>query len=94
MKNLQIESTSLDELMAQIRGIFNEIKEQPFYSSQEENELWTREETANFFQVTYQTLHNWKKNEILIPVTVGTRVYYHKSDIDNLISKKGENHED
>lgn len=93
MKNLLIEGTSLDELMGQIRAILNEIKAQPSYSAKQEEELWTREETSDFFQVSFQTLHNWKKNKILIPISVGTRVYYRKTDIDNLINKKGGGHE-
>lgn len=92
MKTVQIESTSLDELIEKLRSVLKEIEERPSFSSEKEEELWTREETADFFQVSYQTLHNWKKNRVLTPIRVGTRVYYRKSDIDNLINKKGGNH--
>lgn len=92
MKTVQIESTSLDELIGRIRAILNELKAQTSDSSQQEEELRTREETAEFFRVSYQTLHNWKKDKILLPIKVGTRVYYRKTDIDNLIIKKGGNY--
>ena len=88
MKNLMIESTSVDELMERLRVVLNEIegRNQP---CKENEELWTREETADYFQVSFQTLHNWKKNKVLIPISVGTRVYYKKADVDGLLNKKG-----
>ena len=89
-----IESTSLDELIGKLRALLKEVEEQPSLPSQQDEELWTREETAKFFQVSFQTLHNWKKHKVLIPLRVGTRVYYRKSDIDEIVKKKGGNHED
>lgn len=92
MKNLMIESTSVDELMGKLWEFIKGMEglQQP---CKEDHKLWTRQETADFFQVSFQTLHNWKKNKILIPLSVGTRVYYRKSDIDSLIIRKGGHHE-
>lgn len=92
MKNLLIESTSLDELMGRLHEFVKKTEriQQP---CKEDQVLWTRQETADFFQVSFQTLHNWKKNKILIPVSVGTRVYYKKKDVDALLNSKGRNHE-
>ncbi len=88
MKNLMIESTSVDELMERLRVVLNEIEgfKQP---CKENEELWSRQETADYFQVSFQTLHNWKKHKVLIPVSVGTRVYYKKTDVDALLNRKG-----
>lgn len=92
MKNLMIESTSVDELMERLRVVLNETEglNQP---CKENEELWSRQETAEYFKVSFQTLHNWKKYKILIPVSVGTRVYYKKTDVDTLLNKKGGNNE-
>ena len=91
MKNLMIESTSLDELMGRLREVLKEIEglQQP---CKENQVLWTREETADFFQVSFQTLYNWKKHKILNPVRVGTRVYYKKADVYALLNKEGGSH--
>ena len=91
MKNLFIEGTSVDELMARLREVLKEIEglQQP---CKENQVLWTREETADFFQVSLQTLHNWNKHNIITPIRVGTRVYYKKADVDALLNKKGESH--
>jgi hypothetical protein len=91
-RNVLIESTSVDELLERLRVVLNEIDglKQP---CKENEELWSRQETADYFQVSFQTLHNWKKNKILLPIVVGTRVYYKKADIDALLNKKGGNYE-
>ncbi|MDT0685562.1 hypothetical protein [Autumnicola psychrophila] len=60
MKNLMNEGTSIDELVERLREVLNEIEglQQPFKENQV---LWTKEETADFFQVSLQTLHNLEK---------------------------------
>jgi len=93
MKNVFIESTSLDELLGRLRSVLNEIEVETQLPCKENAELWTRDETANFFRVSLQTLQNWKKHKVLLPLKVGTRVYYRKSDIDGLINGKGGSHE-
>lgn len=82
----------MDELMVRLREVLKDIEglQQP---CKENQVLWTREETANFFQVSYQTLHNWKKNKILTPIHIGTRVYYKKKEVDALLNSKGGSHE-
>ncbi|MFT5298592.1 MAG: hypothetical protein ACI9YH_004640 [Colwellia sp.] len=47
--------------------------------------LYTRKECKEIFKVSYVTLFNWKKKKILIPLTVGGKVYYRKEDIQRLL---------
>lgn len=57
-------------------------KELESQKPQIQKELLTREETADFFDVDKSTLWHWMKKGILIPVGIGGRVYYRKSDIE------------
>jgi len=87
-----IESTSEDELIGKLRAMLKDLipSQKP---CNEVNVLLTRQEVADYFQVSFQTLHNWKRHKKLIPINVGTRVYYRKSDIDDIANGKGVSHE-
>lgn len=55
-----------------------------------ENELMTRKQCKDFFQVSYVTLYNWKKKGILMPLVIGGKVFYKKESIIELISSKNQ----
>lgn len=78
-KNL--ESIS-DEIKQVIKSEFEKINRIESLSNGEE--LFTRKQCKEIFKVSYVTLFNWKKKNILIPFTVGGKVYYRKNDIRNL----------
>ncbi|MCT4629599.1 helix-turn-helix domain-containing protein [Winogradskyella sp.] len=83
-KIIQIESTNSSELVSQVvDAIIPYIdkltnKELPI---DDHLNLLTREETATILKVTLQTLHNWSKKGILVPFSIGNRIYYRKSDV-------------
>ena len=47
----------------------------------EEEEMMTRQQVMDYLRVKSTTLFNWKKKGILIPSTIGRKVFYQKSDI-------------
>ena len=53
------------------------------------NKLLTRKEVAEIFGVNQSTLWRWQKRGILIPIKIGGKVRYRRSDIENeLINNK------
>ena len=47
----------------------------------EEEEMMTRQQLMDYLKIKSTTLFNWKKKGILMPSTVGRKVFYLKSDI-------------
>ena len=45
------------------------------------DELLTREETSKLLNVSYPTLNSWAKKRVLIPLSLGSRIYYRMDDI-------------
>ncbi len=50
-----------------------------------DDSLITKKETMLGFNVSHTTLWKWQQSGYLIPVKVGKRVYYRRSDIQNLL---------
>ncbi len=51
-----------------------------------EEDLIPRNTTIERLNVDPSTLWRWEKQKYLLPVRIGGKVYYRKSDIDNLIN--------
>lgn len=49
-------------------------------------DLLTAKETCIFLDVTRKTLRDWEKQGRLMPVRIGRRVYYRRSDIEKALS--------
>ncbi|MDF2552874.1 MAG: hypothetical protein K0R77_2149 [Chryseobacterium sp.] len=64
-----------------------QVEKQP----QTEKAVYTRQEVKELLNVSYGTLCNWNKNEVLKQVKIGSRVYYSKADVlatfDNIQKK-------
>jgi len=52
-------------------------------------EFLTRNQTAELLSVTAQSIYLWDKKGKLTSYKIGTHIRYLKSDIDNLIQKRG-----
>ncbi len=46
--------------------------------------LFSKKEVMLGFNVSHTTLWKWEKNKYLVPVKIGRRVYYKRSDIEKL----------
>ncbi len=56
----------------------------------EPDKLYSREEVAAIYNVSFVTLRDWEKNKIIPkPIRMGSRVYWRKADIINDINTKG-----
>lgn len=50
-------------------------------------ELLTREETAEYLQISLSTLWHWSKKEILPSYGIGHRMYYKRRENDGTITR-------
>ena len=59
-------------------------------ANDEPDKLYSREEVAAIYNVSFVTLRDWEKNKIIPkPIRMGSRVYWRKADIINDINTKG-----
>ena len=58
-------------------------------ASDEGNSLLSADEVSKRLSVTKATLWRWKKLNYLVPVKVGRKNFYRKSDLDALSGQKG-----
>ena len=91
-KTIQIQEFTVDELAEQVAEkllfkIENYLKE---LAAKKDEELLTREETANYLKINPTTLWHWTNKGKLISYGIGSRRYYKKQEvIDCLIKLKG-----
>jgi predicted DNA-binding transcriptional regulator AlpA len=61
--------------------------------SKDEKKLIPRLDVARIFKVSLTTIDTWTKHSVLpVPIKMGSRVYYLKSAIEDLLTKKGGGH--
>lgn len=89
MSNINLVQFSTEQFNEEIRnGIlkaFNEIKES--LKPEAPAEYFTRNEVAEYLSVDLSTVHNYSKRGILQPYAVGSRVYYKRSEIEQVFVK-------
>lgn len=92
MEQIQIIQTTSTELVSLISEAvrhelkqFNQLAE--FNRSHPEKELLTRKETAELFDVSMVTIHDWCKHGILKPYKVGNRTYFKRSEVFDVVSE-------
>lgn len=83
-KTFQISQISIEEFMGMIDETINQSLNR-FMDAKgnhlTDKELFTRQETAQYFGVSLGTLNNWAKKGTLIPVSFEGRVYYTREEI-------------
>ena len=55
-------------------------------------ELLTRKETAELLRTSLPTLAKWSEQGIIHAISMGRRIYYSVSEIQNILEKKGGKH--
>jgi hypothetical protein len=59
------------------------------FKPKEAEEFLTRTDVALMLKVNFSTLWNWQKKGKLIPLGIGGRVYYKRSDIEAMLIPLG-----
>lgn len=57
--------------------------------SKPESDILSREQTKNLLGISYVTLWKHSKNGILTAKKIGSKVFYMRTDIDNLLNQVG-----
>jgi len=91
-QNIQILNITRQELVEIVKeGVKLELNRQRSMGtplngltiSGEDTKYLTSVDVSKMLKVTVQTLHNWKRKGILIPLKIGGRVLYKKEDVCN-----------
>lgn len=82
-KNIKIEVSGKDLItLAQdvaTRAV-NDVRE-VIKAEKKQDELLTRQQVAEMLSVSLPTLWHWEKKHILVPLKIGSKVRYRRSDI-------------
>jgi len=87
-KTIQIQEFTVDELADQV--VEKLLSKMEYYlkelAAKKDDELLTREETANYLKINVTTLWHWTNKGKLISYGIGGRRYYKKQEvIDSLL---------
>ena len=83
-----IENASIEELVSEIEEIVRQVIEACELTAQNDSEqVLTRKETSELLQVSLVTLNKWNKLGVLPAYSVGTRVYYKWTDVQNSMKR-------
>ena len=78
---VQITTDQLAELInEQVKKNLSEFKKE-FLSKEADDELLTRDQTAEFLQVDVSTLYLWAKKGKIKPYGIGKRRYFKRSEL-------------
>lgn len=78
------------DLVAQLKdALIPELKKElsAEFQPKEPEELLTRNEVCEMLDIDLSTLHRWRKDDILKAYGVGNRVYFKRSEIEDLINQ-------
>ena len=79
---IQVENLSSDELRDLIKDELEKVFDKNSAALKHPgDEFLSAGETASLLKVTKTTLHNWRKQGILIPIKFGNRILYRLSDL-------------
>ena len=84
MQTIQFISTTPQELQNEINeGVKTQLQEfLNHYKPKQPNEYLTRSEVAQMFNVDISTIHNWCKSKKLNPLSLGARIYFLRSEVE------------
>ena len=85
---VQIENISVEELTEIIADKLAdkiETRIAKLISSQNDEELLTRTETAEFLKINFTTLWNWTKKGKVTAYGIGNRVYYKRGELNKAL---------
>jgi hypothetical protein len=84
MQTIQFVATTPQELQQQINeGVKIQLTEfLKHFAPIQPKEYLTRLDVAKMFSVDISTVHNWCKSKRLNPLSIGSRVYFLRSEIE------------
>ena len=85
MQTIQFVATTPQELQKQINeGVKIQLTEfLKHFAPTQPKEYLTRLDVAKMFSVDISTVHNWCKSKRLNPLSIGSRIYFLRTEIEN-----------
>ena len=85
MKTIQFISTTPEQLQSQINeGVKIQLTEfLKHFAPTQPKEYLTRLDVAKMFSVDISTVHNWCKSKRLNPLSIGSRIYFLRTEVEN-----------
>jgi hypothetical protein len=92
MNSIQLIQVTPEELVTMItesvKNHFQELsKKMEVKTTSIEKEFLTRKETAQLFQISLVTIHEWQNNGVLKPYKMGNRTYFKYSELLDVLYK-------
>lgn len=89
---LQVENTNADDFKNEILNGVKEVFQglALHLQSDDENTLWTREETAKKLGVSLTTLWDYTRKDLIPAYRIGSKIRYRKSDVMNSLKKQNQ----
>lgn len=83
-------SVKCSDLLDAFRSIIEESKLQSDKITKEESleTYLTEKEVIKLLSTKHVTLWRWHKTGYLVPINIGRKIFYKKSDIDNILKNK------
>lgn len=85
MQTIQFIQTTPEQLQSQINeGVKIQLQEfLKLYQPKQPNDYLTRSDVAKMFSVDISTVHNWSKSKRLNPLSIGSRIYFLRTEVEN-----------
>jgi hypothetical protein len=85
MQTIQFISTTPEQLQSQINeGVKIQLTEfLKHFAPTQPKEYLTRLDVAKMFSVDISTVHNWCKSKRLNPLSIGSRIYFLRTEVEN-----------
>lgn len=84
---IMINSEDVVMIVSKIRDIIREEIDLE-YKKKLSEEYLTRDEMVEMFKITKSVLDKWNRTNFLVPVKVGGKTLYRKSDVVKVVSEK------
>jgi hypothetical protein len=85
-----IHDVTPDEIANLFQGLQKQLTDLKMnFEPKKPTEFLTRNEVAELLKVDLSTIHNWCKQNKLIPFGIGNRIYFKRSDIENTLVNLG-----
>ena len=90
MEAIQFLGTSPADLITELKNsLIPELREQLVkdFQPKQPTEYLTRKEVCKLLRIDLSSLHRWRKDGTLTAYGIGNRVYFKRSEIDELIDR-------
>jgi excisionase family DNA binding protein len=90
MSTIQFIGTNPTDLITELKNVLiPELKAQlsAQFQPKEPTEYLTRSEVCKLLKIDLSTLHRWRKENVIPSYGVGNRVYFKRSEVEQIINK-------